>query len=44
MVVKFEIINGKEYVYVCSCKKHTYECLTQEMLDALSEQVYADAK
>jgi predicted SprT family Zn-dependent metalloprotease len=33
-------INGKYFKYDCTCKQHNATCLTQEMVDALSEEVY----
>ena len=41
----FVIINGTKYYYTeCSCDKffhkHNIDCLTQAMIDALSEEAY----
>lgn len=40
---KFVSINGKKFEYECSCKEHNGTCLTQAMVDALSEKAYEDA-
>lgn len=40
---KFEFIDGTYYSYPCAKRSHnhTVECLTQEMVDALSELAYS---
>jgi hypothetical protein len=38
-------INGKTFFYDCFCKQdHGPDCWTPEMIDALSEEVYGNAK